>query len=74
MPNDLIRGLSDDVVERIDSEAAALGPSCNEYLRRKLEDETLRAQPASADEVDWDRFAEVFAHLADATIMEAAWQ
>lgn len=38
--NVLIRGLSDTAVERIDAEAAALGPSRNEFLRRKLEETT----------------------------------
>ena len=38
MPNVLIRGLSQEAVDRIDAEAARHGLSRNEYLRRKLEE------------------------------------
>lgn len=75
MPNILIRDLSQEAVERIDAAAANLGLSRNEYLRRKLED---NARPATGGRTvtaeDWQRSAEVFADLADPTIMDAAWR
>lgn len=74
MPNVLVRGLSDEVVARIDGEAAALGLSRNEYLRRKLEDGAVREQNASVDEDDWARSAEAFTDLADSAVMDAAWR
>ncbi|HZE15461.1 MAG TPA: hypothetical protein VE197_06980, partial [Mycobacterium sp.] len=39
MADVLIRGLSDAAVARIDSDAASLGLSRNEYLRRRFESE-----------------------------------
>jgi hypothetical protein len=75
MPNILIRDLSQEAVDRIDTAAANLGLSRNEYLRRKLE-ENLR--PATGGRTvtndDWQRSAEVFADLADPTVMDAAWR
>lgn len=74
MPNVLIRGLSDEAVERIDAEAAALGLSRNEFLRRKLE----AGVPSSADVTltadDWSRSADAFADLSDSAVMDAAWR
>lgn len=70
----LIRGVSDDVVEWVDNSAAAIGLSRNEYPRQMLEDETRRPRRASVSETDWDRSAEVFVDLVDATIMDAAWR
>ena len=75
MPNILIRDLSQDAVERIDAAAANLGLSRNEYLRRTLEE---NPSPAAGGRTitaeDWQRSAEVFADLADHTIMDAAWR
>ena len=75
MPNILIRDLSQDAVERIDAAAANLGLSRNEYLRRKLEENSTAAtggQSITAE--DWQRSAEVFADLGDPAIMGAAWR
>jgi len=73
MVNVLIRGLSDSAVARIDAEAAALGLSRNELLRRRLEaDDTARAGTAiTAD--DWRRSLEAFGDLADPQVMDSAW-
>ena len=75
MPNILIRDLSQDAVERIDAAAANLGLSRNEYLRRKLEENSTAAtggQSITAE--DWQRSAEVFADLGYPAIMGAAWR
>jgi hypothetical protein len=74
MPNILIRDLSQQAVDRIDSAAANLGLSRNEYLRRKLEEGTGPAGEQVVTEEDWQRSADVFADLADPAVMEAAWR
>lgn len=74
MPNVLIRGLSDEAVDRIDAEAAALGLSRNEYLRRKLECRTPPVQGATLTPEDWGRSAEAFGDLSDPSVMDSAWR
>ena len=75
MPNILIRDLSQAAIERIDAAAANLGLSRNEYLRRKLEENTTPvAGERTVTAEDWQRSAEVFADLADPAIMDAAWR
>lgn len=74
MPNVLIRGLSDSAIKRIDAEAAALGLSRNEFLRRRLEQGVSRPAGATVDADDWRRSAEVFGDLADPDVMDAAWR
>lgn len=72
--NILICGLSKSAVERIDAEAAALGLSRNEFLRRKIEQETQPSRGASITADDWDRSAAAFRDLADPSVMNAAWR
>ena len=47
----------------------------NEYLRRKFEEDIT---PTSAGQTetteDWQRSADVFADLADPSVMKAAWR
>lgn len=74
MPNILIRDLSQDAVDRIDAAAANLGLSRNEYLRRKFEEDLSPAGDRTVTTEDWQRSAEVFADLADPTVMEGAWR
>lgn len=74
MPNILIRDLSQEAVDQIDAAAANLGLSRNEYLRRKFEESTSPAGERMVTAEDWQRSAEVFADLADPTVMDAAWQ
>jgi hypothetical protein len=74
MPNILIRDLSQQAVDRIDSAAANLGLSRNEYLRRKLEEGAGPSGEQAVTDEDWQRSAEVFADLADPAVMEAAWR
>ena len=69
----LIRDIPDGVLAAIDARAGRLGLSRTEYLRRRL------AQDASVSggEVavqDLVLFAETFADLADATVMDQAWR
>ncbi|MFX4272532.1 antitoxin [Propionibacteriaceae bacterium Y1685] len=74
MTNVLIRGLSESAVERIDAEAAALGLSRNEYLRRRLEQAAPPPLPASVGADDWKRSAAAFRDLTDPDVMDAAWR
>lgn len=74
MPNILIRDLSQEAVDRVDAAAANLGLSRNEYLRRKLEEGTGPAGERAVTREDWQRSAEVFADLADPTVLDAAWR
>lgn len=74
MTNVLIRGISDATVERIDAEAAALGLSRNEYLRRKLEGSAVAVPRAAVTADDWNRSADLFADLSDPDVMDAAWR
>ena len=74
MTDVLIRGLSDAAIERIDAEAAALGLSRNEFLRRRLETEVSAPVLATVTADDWARSAAVFGDLDESVIMDAAWQ
>ncbi|GAA2475456.1 type II toxin-antitoxin system VapB family antitoxin [Winogradskya humida] len=74
MPNILIRDLSQDAVDHIDAAAANLGLSRNEYLRRKLEEGSGPAGVRAVTAEDWQRSADVFADLADPTVMDSAWR
>ena len=74
MPNILIRDLSQEAIDRIDSAAANLGLSRNEYLRRKFEENVSAAGERVVTDEDWRRSAEVFADLADPTVMDDAWR
>lgn len=74
MTNVLIRGLSETAVERIDAEAAALGLSRNEFLRRRLEQDASASLAVTVAADDWSRSAAVFADLADPDVMDAAWR
>jgi len=75
MPNILIRDLSQEAVDRIDAAAADLGLSRNEYLRRKFEENiSVASGGRTVTPDDWQRSAEVFADLADPTVMESAWR
>ena len=74
MPNILIRDLSQEAIDRIDAEAAHRGLSRNEYLRRKFEEGSGPTGDRRITDEDWQRSAEVFADLADPTVMDAAWR
>lgn len=74
MPNLLVRGLSEEAVDRIDAEAGALGLSRNEYLRRMLERSASVPPGAAVTVEDWTRSAATFADLGDPSVMDAAWR
>lgn len=74
MTNVLVRGLSKAAVERIDAEAAALGLSRNEFLRRRLEQDAATPVAATVVADDWSRSAAAFGDLADPDVMDAAWR
>lgn len=74
MPNILIRDLSQQAVDRIDAEAANLGLSRNEYLRRRFEQGATPSDGPTVSAQDWKRSAETFADLADPAVMQSAWQ
>lgn len=73
MPDVLIRGLSEAAVTRIDEEAASLGLSRNEYLRRRFESERSRTG-GKFTVADLRRAADVAQDLDDAQIMASAWR
>ncbi|WP_446664792.1 type II toxin-antitoxin system VapB family antitoxin [Flexivirga sp. B27] len=74
MTNLLIRGLSEAAVEHIDAEAAALGLSRNEFLRRRLEQDASAPAAATVTADDWGRSAAAFGDLGDPGVMDDAWR
>ncbi len=70
----LIRGISDAAVKQLDSEAAELGLSRNEYLRRKIEETTKPEPRRKITAKDWARTAHIHADLADDEVMQEAWR
>jgi hypothetical protein len=69
----LIRDVPDDVVAALDANAARLGLSRSEYLRRRLaHDLTDAPLPVSVD--DLAGFADTFADLTDPDVMARAWR
>ncbi|MCI9888029.1 hypothetical protein JT358_06095 [Micrococcales bacterium 31B] len=74
MTNILIRGISESAVQRIDAEAAALGLSRNEFLRRRLEGVAVSDPAVALTPADWGRSAAAFSDLEDPDVMDAAWR
>ena len=71
--NLLIRDIPDDVVAALDTEAARLGLSRSEYVRRTLAQASARAG-ATATVADLTHFEETFTDLADGELMDQAWR
>lgn len=72
MPDVLIRDLPDDVLAAIDAKARRVGLSRTEYIRRTL----ARERGDVGEDVslkDLVVFADTFADLADAEVMQQAW-
>ena len=72
MPDILIRGVPDDVVAAVETNAKRAGLSRAEYLRRMLG----REQRGAGGDVTVDslqRFRETFSDLDDADMMHSAW-
>ncbi len=72
MPDMLIRDVPDEVIAAIDSRAAALGLSRNEYLRRRLRQDAHQAGRAVEVE-DLRKLGAVLADLTDREVMSRAW-
>jgi plasmid stability protein len=71
--NVLIRDVSDEVVAALDAEAARLGLSRSEYLRRML----TQASTGAGRVVtvgDLARFEDTFGGLVDEELMDQAWR
>ena len=68
------RGIADQLDRRIDAEAAALGLSRNEFLRRRLEQDASSPVTATVTADDWSRSAAAFGDLADPDVMDDAWR
>lgn len=73
MSDILIRDVPEGVVAAIDAHAAAVGPSRNEYLRRRLaaQESVVGASQVTID--DLRSFAERCSDLSDPEIMRRAW-
>jgi hypothetical protein len=72
MPDILIRDVPDDVLAAVESHAATLGLSRNEYLRRQLSQDAMRSiTPVTMADLRW--FAETFSDLAEPDVMGQAW-
>lgn len=68
----LIRGLDDRAVRRIDANAARLGLSRNEYLKREIA-KLAEVHDRSVNRDDLARSAELFADATDESLMREAW-
>lgn len=73
MADVLIRDLPDDVVAAIDAQAARLGISRNEYVRRELSQLKQRQGPPLVAD-DLRRFGATFEDLADPEVIDQAWR
>jgi hypothetical protein len=73
MPDVLIRDLPEDVLAGLDDRARQAGLSRTEYLRRMLTREASRDDSA-VTVADLSAFADTFADLEDASVMERAWR
>jgi hypothetical protein len=74
VPDVLVRGLSAQAIERIDAEAAALGLSRNEYLRRKFEVDSVSGAGPEVSIRDLRRAARAVSDLLDPDVTESAWR
>jgi hypothetical protein len=69
----LLRDVPEDVVAAIDAEAARLGLSRSEYLRRTLTQAAARTG-GIVTVADLARFEHAFADLADPAVIDQAWR
>ena len=72
MTDVLVRDVPDDVVAALDARASRLGLSRNEYLRRRLAQEGVKAAPP-VTVADLASFASTFADLGNSEVMKGAW-
>lgn len=75
MADILIRGLDQRTVARIDANAAALGLSRNEYLRRRLDIDLIEeSTDQHVSSADLRRASASANDLNDPEVMGAAWR
>lgn len=72
MSDVLIRDVPDDVLTAIDAQAAQLGLSRSEYVRRELGTVAQRSA-ATVSVGDLQQFARTFSDLTDPDVMAQAW-
>ena len=72
MADVLIRGLSDEVLSALDAQAARLGLSRNELIKREL-GQLRQRQGGVVEPSHLRRFAETFSDLADGDLIGQAW-
>ncbi|MFD2419637.1 type II toxin-antitoxin system VapB family antitoxin [Amycolatopsis pigmentata] len=72
MSDVLIRDVPDDVLAAIDAQAARLGLSRNEYVRRQLRSVAQRSASGVTTK-DLQSFARTFSDLTNPDVMDQAW-
>lgn len=73
MADILIRNVPAADVAALDKQAARLGLSRNEFLRREIHAQTKRSGGVQVAVVDLVFVEETLADLADASVMDEAW-
>lgn len=73
MTDILIRDVSPDVLAAIDAQAARLGLSRSEYMRRLIAQDTARPENV-VTVADLQRSGEAFRDLDDPEVMARAWE
>lgn len=66
------RDIPESVLTTLDRQAARLGLSRSEYLRRQLTQVATVGQGAIGSQ-DWGHFADHFADSSDTNVMDNAW-
>lgn len=74
MTDILVRGLSRDVVAKIDDEAARRGVSRNQFLIEFIQRPYVEEDPPKVTVADLERTARAVADLGDPEIMAQAWR
>lgn len=67
-----IRGLSPEIIDRIDAAAYAEGSSRNAYIVKVLTEHAKRVRPVASAEA-FARAADLATDLGDESLMRAAW-
>ncbi|MCT1457984.1 ribbon-helix-helix protein, CopG family [Aestuariimicrobium sp. p3-SID1156] len=72
MPDVLIRNFPQHELKLLDDQAARLGLSRSELIRRKLHEEAVRSQ-ASVSASQLSELGDLFSGLGDEELMRTAW-
>ena len=73
MSDVLIRDVPEDVLAALDAQAARLGVSRSEYIRRRLAQDAASGRTAVSAE-DVRRFTATFEDLGNPDVMSRAWE